>query len=684
MVGSLRTDVGVRAASLDERRTSLIARLTELDERLERDVEQRAAAEGQRIALDRRAAVLANLTVSVERRAAVVDLRLADVRERRRRQSQAAQEITQRLDSLRRRRGEAEKQLEELRSVMAKAEVEEAELRTRLQATVDRLRSDHDLAPDVAVSAPCPELSDGIDPGRRVDILESELDIMGPVNPLALEEYQALQERHSFLQGQLDDRLSGIVTPAAGRDGAVAQGEARNVSVCDGREGLNLKGEVLNDGNELIKGKAEDCCWECKQDPRCNVWVYCEGDCVDFAYHSCWLKRAAVVDRDTPPDAWAANPDVPWTSGWFPPKREAQAREAPPAPGDAAQETREGETSEADAPRTPPPPVATPAPTIRVVPVGPRGAVQPPAPAPAVSVPPLRDDAGTSAFRAPETRGGPPEAPPSLRAPRAPPAAANVTLVPGEPAVIPDSVITILPGEVAALPSPASGASADETRGACGEDAVAVCPSSAADPLAAADIRGSFQLLRERREPGSREDEEASSADASSSRLTLLRPNDVAREIFVTGTLINAGGAPACVGGLELAFDFPRTVVDPDTGRVVTAPPEDFVVQCYYVGVRSREASAAPGPAGAEPSARERAGASAPPRACDEVVTLRMTETGPVAAFKEDVELCPGCWLVGGRDGVLFSWKHRDAARFAMAARFGDAVGYAGARCASR
>ena len=205
MVGSLRTDVGVRAASLDERRTSLTARLAELDERLERDAEQRAAAEGQRIALDRRAAVLESLMTAVERRAAVVDLRLADVRERRHRQSQAAQEITQRLDDLRRRRGEAEKQLEGLRSVMAKAEVEEAELRTRLQATVDRLRSDHDLAPDVAVSAPCPELPDGIDPGRRVDMLESELGIMGPVNPLALEEYQALQERHSFLQGQLDD-----------------------------------------------------------------------------------------------------------------------------------------------------------------------------------------------------------------------------------------------------------------------------------------------------------------------------------------------------------------------------------------------------------------------------------------------------------------------------------------------
>ena len=28
---------------------------------------------------------------------------------------------------------------------------------------------------------------------------------MGPINPLALEEFDALQERHTFLQEQLDD-----------------------------------------------------------------------------------------------------------------------------------------------------------------------------------------------------------------------------------------------------------------------------------------------------------------------------------------------------------------------------------------------------------------------------------------------------------------------------------------------
>ena len=204
-VGSLRSDVEVRSAGLAERRTSLVTRLAELEERLERDADKRAAAEGQRIDLDRRDAVLQRLAAAVLVRAAVVDDRLGHVRERRRLQSEAAQEITHRLDGLRQTRTEAEKQLEALRNSLAKAEVEEAELRTRLQTTVDRLRSDHNLAPDVAVSAPCPELVDGIDASRRAAQLESELDIMGPVNPLALEEFQALQERHNFLQGQLDD-----------------------------------------------------------------------------------------------------------------------------------------------------------------------------------------------------------------------------------------------------------------------------------------------------------------------------------------------------------------------------------------------------------------------------------------------------------------------------------------------
>ena len=35
--------------------------------------------------------------------------------------------------------------------------------------------------------------------------LERDLRLMGPINPLALEEFEALQERHQFLEGQLED-----------------------------------------------------------------------------------------------------------------------------------------------------------------------------------------------------------------------------------------------------------------------------------------------------------------------------------------------------------------------------------------------------------------------------------------------------------------------------------------------
>jgi len=149
--------------------------------------------------------VLEQLTATIGARTVALDGWLTDVRERRRRQSQAAQEITRRLDDLRRRRTDVDKELDVLRSALARAEVEEAEFRTRLQSTVDRLRAEHGLAPDVAVSSPCPELPEGIEAPRRVEMLESELEIMGPVNPLALEEYEALQERTNFLQGQLDD-----------------------------------------------------------------------------------------------------------------------------------------------------------------------------------------------------------------------------------------------------------------------------------------------------------------------------------------------------------------------------------------------------------------------------------------------------------------------------------------------
>ena len=50
-----------------------------------------------------------------------------------------------------------------------------------------------------------PELAEGTSPTARVRELEREVRLMGPINPLALEEFTALQERHGFLEAQLED-----------------------------------------------------------------------------------------------------------------------------------------------------------------------------------------------------------------------------------------------------------------------------------------------------------------------------------------------------------------------------------------------------------------------------------------------------------------------------------------------
>ena len=103
------------------------------------------------------------------------------------------------------RAAEAEQELVELRELLQRREVEEAETRLRLETAVERLRTEYDVEPAVALDAPAPEVPDGTTLAGRARELDRELRLMGPINPLALEEYDALLERHEFLQAQLDD-----------------------------------------------------------------------------------------------------------------------------------------------------------------------------------------------------------------------------------------------------------------------------------------------------------------------------------------------------------------------------------------------------------------------------------------------------------------------------------------------
>jgi chromosome segregation protein len=99
----------------------------------------------------------------------------------------------------------AEQELLEVRELLQRRDVEEAETRLRLETAVEKLRADYDVEPAVALDAPAPEVPDGTTLAGRARDLERELRLMGPINPLALEEHDALQERHEFLQAQLED-----------------------------------------------------------------------------------------------------------------------------------------------------------------------------------------------------------------------------------------------------------------------------------------------------------------------------------------------------------------------------------------------------------------------------------------------------------------------------------------------
>lgn len=204
-VAALQADLKVRSAGLQERQQSLLRRATEIEERLSRHAEERREAEHRRVALDRRELATTRLAAYVEARLGVVETELADLRERRRAQSEATRAVTTALDGLRKERAEAERLLSELRERAQRSELADAEVRVRLEGAVEALRRDLDCEPEVAMAAPLPELPEGVTAPARVRELERDLRIMGPINPLALEEYQAIQERNEFLQAQLED-----------------------------------------------------------------------------------------------------------------------------------------------------------------------------------------------------------------------------------------------------------------------------------------------------------------------------------------------------------------------------------------------------------------------------------------------------------------------------------------------
>ena len=204
-VASRRTDLDKRRTALADRNTFLQRRLAEVEQRLAGQVEARRQAEVRRGELDTAERALDRLSLFVRDRLELIEEHLGDMQARRQRETDAQRALSAQLDTQRRERAAAEKSLAEKRERLQRIELDEAEVRLRLEQSIEHCRTQLDVEPEAAVAAPQPELADGMTPTVRVRDLERELRVMGPVNPLALEEFEALSERHTFLTEQLDD-----------------------------------------------------------------------------------------------------------------------------------------------------------------------------------------------------------------------------------------------------------------------------------------------------------------------------------------------------------------------------------------------------------------------------------------------------------------------------------------------
>jgi chromosome segregation protein len=200
----------------EERARALAGRAESLERAARQEREARERLVALREQRQRGAAVAADVVrgarVALERIAVSLQAAAAE-----REAAQAARTVTEgELLALRARGRELAGELERLTDAVHRDEVARAEQRLRIEALEARAVEEYavpleslfaDYGPDVAVPVedgePVPY--DRIEQEKRAATQERALALLGRVNPLALEEYSALEERSAFLTTQLED-----------------------------------------------------------------------------------------------------------------------------------------------------------------------------------------------------------------------------------------------------------------------------------------------------------------------------------------------------------------------------------------------------------------------------------------------------------------------------------------------
>jgi len=194
-----------RAAAQEQRRSVLSERLGTIARRLRGHESSRAAASAR---LERAEAIVSGLdrlALLLSERRQRLDAEAKRLRSRNKARIELVRQLTERLDGLRRERDAALSRQEHLRTELAALDVTDAERRTKRDALVEMLRTEFSADPAAALAAPPPPLPDGVTAIAHERTLRADLNRLGPVNPLALSEYEAASERFEFVATQLAD-----------------------------------------------------------------------------------------------------------------------------------------------------------------------------------------------------------------------------------------------------------------------------------------------------------------------------------------------------------------------------------------------------------------------------------------------------------------------------------------------
>ena len=453
-------------------------------------------------------------------------------------------------------------------------------------------------------------------------------------------------------KGALIPTVNLIVTTPDETDydesGSIVGRNLPNRYSCNAQPNTNFKGILLKDGNKNILSSAAACCDDCANTENCDIWVYCVGDCIDFAFHSCWLKRSMEggFNSTASPSkisAWDRGKGVPWTSGYLvtvEDDSDASTEETGVA-GEVTDTARyftlvPGEATEIPASTI----------TIRTIPTL------------AIPVTPslnASDDAlldSSPPVVSEETTAGDlvdSTPPPTGFGTIAPTRAVEVptsatTEVPG--AIIPPAVTTPVPAPAAIAAVVPNVVEKKITTSKCTSTDVPACPVS--QSLVDLDIRANFR---------------ASTTNPSSASLrsptssTPVQP----RQLSVSGTAVNFGSiGTVCLAGVTFRIPFDFTVLAEDGSNTRSVrPSSEFLFDCAFIGVRSRAGPIADNDG----------------RQCTDILKLSLedptpdgvTSTGNIVFTLADIALCPDCWLVGGRGGVFFTLRHVANLQFASA-----------------